>query len=152
MLSIQAVKPSGGDILTLYAICGLLLLPFFRLPSAALVLLGAFLIALPEFISFGFRVPSGQTAITLIEQVRQIYGKQDYPAILRFCWRESWSLIIPLLIMVFPRTAGLMCWGMASWRSGFLKAPERHRRTLTVGLVVGGIVGGAITASEVWTE
>ncbi len=142
----------NGDILTLYAVCGLLLLPLVSLPSAVLLLIGTVLIALPELVSFGLRLPSSPEAENLVVQARQVYAHQGYAAILRFRWHESWSLIVPLLIMVLPRTTGLMCWGMAAWRSGILRAPERHRRKLIVALLIGATVGAAITASNVDTE
>ena len=140
----------NGDILTLYAICGLLLLPLTGLPSPILFLIGATLIALPEFISFGSRLPSGPAAMAVIAQTRQVYGSQGFLAILKFRWHESWSLIVPLLIMVLPRTTGLMYWGVAAWRSGILRAPERHRGKLAVALVIGAAVGAAITANGAW--
>jgi uncharacterized protein len=142
----------NGDILTLYAICGLLLLPLGGLPSPILFLIGAALIALPEFISFGSRLPSGPAAMAVIAQTRQVYGNQGFLAILRFRWHESWSLIVPLLIMVLPRTTGLMYWGVAAWRSGILRAPERHRGKLAAALAIGAAIGGAITANDVWAK
>jgi uncharacterized protein len=140
----------NGDILTLYAICGLLLLPLTGLPSPILFLIGAALIAVPEFVSFGSSLPSGPVAMAVIAQTRQVYGDQGFVAILKFRWHESWSLIVPLLIMVLPRTTGLMYWGVAAWRSGILRAPEQHRGKLAGALVIGAAVGGAITANGVW--
>jgi uncharacterized protein len=140
----------NGDILTLYAICGLLLLPLIGLRSPVLLLLGAALIVLPEFVSFGSRLPSGPAAMAVIAQTRQVYGNQGFLAILKFRWHESWSLIVPLLIMVLSRTTGLMYCGVAAWRSGILRAPERHRGKLVAGLAVGAAIGGAITANDVW--
>jgi uncharacterized protein len=40
--------------------------------------------------------------------------------------------------------------GVAAWRSGILRAPERHRGKLVAGLAVGAAIGGAITANDVW--
>ena len=134
----------NGDILALYAICGLLLLPLAALPSPLLLLIGAALIALPEFLSFGSRLPSGPAAAALIAQTRQVYGDQGFLAILKFRWHESWSLIVPLLTMVLSRTTGLMYWGVAAWRSDLLRAPERHRAKLAAGLAIGAAIGGAM--------
>jgi uncharacterized protein len=140
----------NGDILTLYAVCGLLLVPLVGLPSPVLLLIGAALIVIPEFVSFGSRLPSGPAAAALIAQTRQVYGNQGFIAILKFRWHESWLLIVPVVIMVLPRTTGLMCWGVAAWRSGIVRGPERHRRKLAVALVIGAAIGGAITANDVW--
>src|ERR1039458_8648167 len=60
----------NGDILTLYAICGLLLLPVLNLPSPILFLIGAALIAFPEFVWFGGSLPSGPAAMAHIAQAR----------------------------------------------------------------------------------
>ena len=108
------------------------------------------LIALPEFISFGLRLPSGPAAVAVIAQTRQVYGDQGFLSILKFRWHESWSLIVPLLIMVLPRTTGLMYWGVAAWRSGILRAPERHPGKLAAALAIGAAIGGAITVNDVW--
>jgi uncharacterized protein len=139
----------NGDILTLYAICGLSLVPFVALPWQALTLIGAALVALPEFVSFGLTLPSGAAAIADIAQARQVYGTGGFLPILKFRWYEAWSLIVPLLISVLSRTAGLMYWGMAAWRSGLLRAPERHRRKLVMALVLGMAVGAPVTINEI---
>ena len=141
----------NGDILTLYAICGLLLLPVLNLPSPILFLIGAALIAFPEFVSFGGSLPSGPAAMAHIAQARQVYGNEGFLPILKFRWHESWSLIVPLLIMVLPRTTGLMYWGAAAWRSGTLRTPQKHRGKLLAALTIGALLGGAITANDVWT-
>src|SRR5260370_10752945 len=116
----------NGDILTLYALCAFLLLPLAGLHSPGLFLIGAALIALPEFVSFGLRLPSGPAATARIPQTREVYGNQGFPAILKFRWHESWSIIVPLLIMVLPRTTGLMYWGVAAAPSGIVRGPGRH--------------------------
>lgn len=135
----------NGDILTLYSVCGLLLPLFLGLPWRILLVIGATLIVLPEFVSFAPSLPSRTAAAAYIEQARQIYGNQGYLAILKFRWRETWSLIVPLLIMVLPRTAGLMFLGAAAWRSGVLQAPERHRAKLMVTVAIGVTLGGVLT-------
>jgi uncharacterized protein len=140
----------NGDILTLYAICGLLILPLIGLPSPILLVTGGALILLPEFVSFGASLHYGPAAIADIAQARQVYGNQGFLAILRFRWHETWSLIVPLLISVLPRTAGLMCWGAAAWRSGVLRTPEGHRGKLAAALTIGAVTGGAITANDIW--
>jgi len=140
----------NGDILTLYAICGLLLLPLAGLPWPSLVLIGAACIALPEFAWFGIQFPSGSDATSLIARTREVYGNEGYLAILRFRWQETWSFIVPILISVLPRTVGLMYWGAAAWRSGILLSPERHRGKLAMCLLAGATVGGMLTANDTW--
>ena len=140
----------NGDILTLYAVCGLLLVPSLGLPWPTLFVIGAAAIALPEVVWFGLPLPSGDAATAQIAQARQVYGNAGFLAILDFRWHESRSLIAPLLIAILPRTTGLMYWGMAAWRSGILREPERHRAKLIVALALGGLVGATVTVNEVW--
>src|SRR5947209_9721264 len=55
---IHLVFISNVDILTLYAICGLLLIPLLRLPAAALALIGVALIYLPWDLYRGAGLPA----------------------------------------------------------------------------------------------
>ena len=139
----------NGDILTLYAVCGLLLLPLLGTTWTQLLGIGAGLIVLPEFVSFGLHLPSGTVAAAAIAQARQVYGNEGFFPILRFRWHESWSLIVPLLLSVLLRTAGLMCWGMAAWRGGILSEPNAHRGKLGLALAIGASMGGAITVNGI---
>jgi uncharacterized protein len=142
----------NGDILTLYSICGLLLLPLVGVPWPILLLIGAAFIALPEFAWFGIQLPSGIAATSIIAQTREVYGNGGYFAILKFRCLETWSLIIPILIAVLPRTVGLMYCGVAAWRSGILISPQRHRGKLAVCLLITAALGGTITANDVWAS
>ena len=141
-----------GDILTLYAISGLLLLPCLDLPWLALLAIGFIAIVLPEFISFGLPLPSENAAAVQIAQARQIYARGGYFDILRFRWHECWSLILPLLLAILPRTIGLMYWGMAVWRSGILRKAEQHRGLLAATLALAGGVGAVLTVNELWAK
>ena len=140
----------NGDILALYGVCGLLLLPSLRLPWPALFVIGAAAMALPEFVTFPLAIPTGDAATAHIAKAREIYGHGGFMAILSFRCYEAWTLILPLLIAILPRTVGFMYWGMAAWRSGILREPERHRGKLIAALVfgtAGGVVGGVAYAS-----
>lgn len=132
----------NGDILALYAVCGMLLLPFLGLSWPALFALGAVAILAPEFVSLGPQLPSGDAAVFWIAQARQIYRNSGFIDILRFRWRELWAVIMPLLIAVQPRTTGLMLWGMAVWRSGVLRHPQAHRPKLAVACAAGFALWG----------
>lgn len=142
----------NGDILALYAICGILLLPSLGLRWPGLFIIGVAWIALPKVVPFGLPVPSGGAAADHIAQAREVYGNTGFISILKFRWHESWTLIVPLLIAVLPRTAGLMYCGMAAWRSGILRRPERHRGKLFATLALGGVAGGTVTVNEVWAR
>jgi len=142
----------NGDILALYAVCGLLLLPFLGLPWPVLLVIGAVVIAVPEVIPLGLPLPSGEQASAHIAQARQAYGSAEPITILAFRWHESWSLILPLLVGILPRTTGLMIWGVAAWRSGILREPDRHRSHLTTAFAGAGVVGALATADAVWAR
>jgi uncharacterized protein len=48
-------------------------------------------------------------------------------------------------LAVLPRTAGLLYWGVAAWRSGIFREPERHKRALVSTLVIAGAAGAIFT-------
>ena len=60
----------NGDILALYAFCGLVLLPLAGMPWQILVLIGTAFVALPEFAWFGIPMPSGLAAVSEIARTR----------------------------------------------------------------------------------
>jgi uncharacterized protein len=136
----------NGDILALYAICGILLLAGLNLPWRALVLIGSAAIILPEVAPLGLPFPSEQEANQLIGQAREVYSNGGFLSILRFRWYESWALIVPLLLAILPRVVGLMYLGMAAWRSGVLREPEKHRGALWMFLASGLALGSAFMA------
>lgn len=140
----------NGDILALYAVCGFLLLPALSLPWPVVFAIGTAAILVPEFVAFGLPLPSGQGAASLIAQAREAYGHGSYLTIARFRWHETGSLIVPLLIAILPRTVGLMYWGMAAWRSGILRQPEKHKGKLLMSLAVGISFGVTATANHSW--
>ena len=118
----------NGDILTEYAIAGLLALPFLYVPTlvvavACAVLFGVYLAMplLPQIVSlpdFGWMVQHVQLA-------QQVYGSGTFQEILRFRIQEV-PAIVPLLVMVFPRTLGLFLVGILFSRIGLVqKAKER---------------------------
>src|SRR5579871_6443230 len=132
----------NGDILCLYAVCGLLLAPSLRLSPRALAILGFAAILLPSFVSINFHFPSGEGMRAQAEAANRVYAHGDFLEILRFRSHEAVRFILPLLWSTLPRTVGLMWWGVAAWRSGLLRQPEHHRRLLAMLLVAGIALGG----------
>ncbi|MEJ7608736.1 MAG: hypothetical protein WKF37_21310 [Bryobacteraceae bacterium] len=110
----------NGDILALYAICGLLLLPVLRLPRRALFVLGALAIALPEIVPLRLALPAGEAAAVQIAQAREIYGGSDFLRILNFASRDMVADCAAAL-GILPRTVGLMC---GAWRWEERRAAE----------------------------
>jgi len=139
----------NGDILTLYAVCGLLLVPLIRLPGWALLIAGAVALGLPSLVPLGIPWPSAEFLRANVTEAMRVYGGGGYWKILAFRWRETGPFIVPLLLSVLPRTLGLMLWGVAAWRYGVLRQPERHRTLLFAILAGGGAIGGTVTAVQV---
>jgi uncharacterized membrane protein YeiB/serine/threonine protein kinase len=139
--SMHMLLLANSDILMLYAVCGVLVAPAMRLPWPALVAVGAAVIQLPEVGAVLIRLPSGEAAAEMIKEARLVYGQGNWLAIAQFRLHETWLLVLPLILNILPRTTALMLWGMAAWRSGILKEPERHRKTLIASLVLGTITG-----------
>ena len=140
----------NGDILTLYAVCGLLMLPLRRLPAAALAAAGAAAFALPYVIPWGLGWPTEDTLRGLAEEASRVYTTGGVGDVLGFHWRETQLLILPLLVSVLPRTWGLMAIGAAAWKAGVFRDPGGHRQLLWGVALVGGGVGGAATLLSVY--
>ena len=132
----------NGDILVLYAVCGLLMVGTLRLPARTLAILGLAAILLPDFVPFGIGSAGPEVWRAQVASAQRVYGQGGYREILAFRWTETWNLILPLLWSILPRTLGLMLWGAAAWRGGLLRHPERCRRLLWGVLAVGAVVGG----------
>jgi uncharacterized protein len=143
----------NGDILTLYALCGLLLIPFAERPASRLLALGLATIALSPYLPFfDSFFPTGAAMRAHAAVATRIYAEGSLTEIMTLRWMEARSFIAPLLISSLPRTFGLMLIGIAAWRSGILKRPEQHRALLRVIFVVGGIIGAVTSALLVRSE
>jgi uncharacterized protein len=142
----------NGDILTLYAVCGLLITPFLRLPAALLMILGVAAIVLPINLPYSGLRHTGDALRAHAALATQIYSGGSPGEIVALRWREALQLIIPLLISILPRTFGLMLLGVAAWRTGVVREPGRHRRLLWAILIVAGAVGSVATFLEVFSK
>jgi uncharacterized protein len=141
----------NGDILTLYAICALLLIPVLRLQTPALALLGAIALALPDIVPLGIPFPSQAVLRADASEAIRAYAAGGLTEILKFRWRETGSLILPLLLGCLPRTIGLMLCGIAAWRLGILREPEKHRALLWGIFIGAGALGATTTALHVYS-
>jgi uncharacterized protein len=139
----------NGDILALYAVCGLLLVPLIRLPAGLLAALGVAAVAANSLLPLGPLFPSAMALRDHAERATRVYAEGGFGEILVFRCREAWRFILPLLIGSLPRTFGLMLLGAAAWRAGVLREPARHRVLLWAVALVGGSVGGTATALQV---
>lgn len=118
----------NGDILTEYALAGLIVLPFLFGPRwlvavAALGFLGLYL-AMQAFPPPGLWPGTAALAQDVVEAHR-IYPTGGFLDVLAFRLREL-PLIVPLHAYIFPRTIGLFLVGALAWRASILRNPSRR--------------------------
>ena len=118
----------NGDILTEYALAGLIVLPFlfgprWLLAVAALAFLGLYL-AMQVFPPPGLWPGTAAIAQDVMDANR-IYATGGFLDVLAFRLREI-PLFAPLHAFIFPRTIGLFLLGAFAWRTGILRNPSRR--------------------------
>ncbi|MEH2519774.1 uncharacterized protein V1279_005347 [Bradyrhizobium sp. AZCC 1610] len=136
----------NGDILTEYALAGLIVLPFLFGPRwllavaalAFLVLYLAMQAAPPDGL-----FPSTATITQHVADANRIYATGGFLDVLAFRLREI-PLIVPLHVFVFPRTIGLFLFGAFAWRTGIPQS--RPRRLLSIGAPCIGLGAALILA------
>jgi uncharacterized protein len=142
----------NGDILVLYAVCGLLIVPFLRLPASMLAVLGAAVIGLPYVVDLPIPFPSDAAFQAQAVAATHVYGSGSFMEILTFRYRETRLFIGPLLLAFIPQTAGLMLWGIAAWRSGVLREPQRHQPLLWTVFAGALAIGATATSLQVFSD
>lgn len=137
----------NGDILAEYALAGFIALPFllgpsWLLASGAALFLGLYLIMplLPPVVSW----PSATWMADHIVAAKHAYGTGGFSEVLAFRIREVPS-ILPLHVLVFPRTIALILLGACTWQSGVLRCAAAHRRLLFAVAGVGLLIGAVLT-------
>jgi uncharacterized protein len=141
----------NGDILTLYALCGLVLIPLLRLPEYVLFVLGLGLIVWPNMAPFPAAFPTTATLKALAAGALHAYGKGTWPEIFAYRMRETRLLIVPLLMLSLPRTLGLMLWGIGTWRKGWMENNPRWWRWAAILGATLGIAGQRLGIGEAET-
>jgi uncharacterized protein len=132
----------NGDILTEYALAGLIVLPFlfgprWLLAAGAATFLGLYL-AMQVWSPPGL-FPSLASLQRDVQEANDVYATGGFGEVLAFRLREI-PLILPLHVYVFPRTMGLFLLGALAWRSGVLRKPNQ---ALLFAMAVGCIGLGA---------
>jgi uncharacterized protein len=115
----------NGDILTEYALAGLIVLPFLFGPHRllAFVALGFLGLYLAMQASPPAGLFPGMAALAQdVADARRVYPTGGFLDVLAFRLREI-PLIAPLHAFIFPRTIGLFLLGAFAWRTGILKTP-----------------------------
>jgi uncharacterized protein len=136
----------NGDILTEYALAGLLVLPFLYAPRWLLA--GTVLVLLAVFASSHFsRLLPIHDATSLAHHVleaRRVYATGSFAEILSFRIHEI-AAIAPLHVWVFPRTLALFLLGILVWRMEIVQRASENRWALfgvaIVALILTMLVG-----------
>ncbi|MBN9661018.1 MAG: DUF418 domain-containing protein [Acidobacteria bacterium] len=139
----------NGDILALYGVCGLLIVPLLRLPAHTLAALGLIAIGAQYLVSLPVPFPDNAALLALSSGAVHAYRSGGWQELLAFRWHETQLLILPLLLLSMPRTFGLMLWGVAAWRLGLF---ENNRRLLRWILFLGlaaGITAAILRSGQV---
>jgi uncharacterized protein len=144
------VLVSNVDILTLYAVCGFVLILFLRLPTAVLAIAGLAAIYLPSVLPLGPVLPPQSVLRSFAATATQEYAHGSFVSILLFRWTETRELMAPLVESVAQRSLGLMMLGAALWRAGVVRDPARFRRPLWTICLLAGLVGTVNTSAEIW--
>jgi uncharacterized protein len=138
----------SGDILTLYALCGLILIPLIFMDSLALITFLIVFMCIRLFVP-SLSIPTGVSSQQLIESSLRSYGSGGFIDAIAFRWFEFKHLILPLLLSVWPRTLAVMILGFLAWKHGWF-ARVRETRFGRNFAIVSLTMGVACTAGEVF--
>jgi uncharacterized protein len=134
----------NGDILTEYALIGLLALPFLYASNRTLVAACAVGLlvyaAMPSWLPESFLGPDEVGLRQYVQVASSVYANGTWSEVVRFNIAEI-PRIVPLHVLVAPRTFALFLLGVFVWRTSLLRNPERHCRVL-VGIALFGLVLG----------
>jgi len=134
----------NGDILTEYALVGLIALPFLYASNRILIVACAMAlliyVAMPFWLPDSFLGPDEAGLRQYVRLATSVYASGTWSEIVRFNIAEI-PRIVPLHVLVVPRTFALFLLGVFTWRTGLLRNPERHRRLL-IGVAIFGLVLG----------
>jgi uncharacterized protein len=131
----------NGDILTLYALLGLVAAPLVGWPPWLLVALAAALCAVYVFVPFPTSFATVEEMQRHVRDAHLAYGGGGFSEVLAFRVRE----IRPFSALLFwsaPRTLALFLLGACAWRAGLFRRPREHRRLL-VTVAAGGVGVGS---------
>jgi uncharacterized protein len=141
----------NGDILTEYALAGLIALPLLMLEQSALLFAALALLAIytvgPTLL-YSIPWPDAPTLQQHVDAASQAYSSGSVADVWRFSFHEL-RLIVLLHLFVFPRTLALFLFGAFLWRTGVLKRLGDFRLRFMVAAIVGIAAGaGLMTLDE----
>jgi uncharacterized protein len=137
----------NGDILVEYAVAGFVVLPLLfgprwlaRAAAAAALVVYLAMPLLPLPVPF----PTQAWIHTHIADAARIYGSGGFAEVLAFRIAEI-PAIVPLHVLIFPRTVALFLLGALVWRAGLLRNGALRTRRLYAVAVAGICCGAALT-------
>src|SRR5438045_6323192 len=117
-----------------------------------LAVLGVAAIALRSVVDLPIPFPAADAMQAQAVAATHVYGSGSFMDILAFRFRETGQFIVPLLLGILPQTAGLMLCGIAAWRSGVLREPQRYKRLLGTIFVGALAIGATATSLQVFSD
>ena len=129
----------NGDILTEYAVAGLVALPLLLMRSSALWVTALSLLALyaaGPILLYTVPLPDFATMRQQLERANQVFPTGSLAEIWRFSLGQL-RFIFPFHIFVFPRTLALFLIGALLWRSGMLERLADFKYRMLAAAVVG---------------
>ena len=137
-----------GDVLVLYAVCGIVALMFSRASATFLVCVAVLLLCIHviPFTDFANAPPDEAYLRELVENHSGWIADATYLELIGYRLEMlPWFTLRDHMFAVLP-TCGVMLLGMAAWRSGVLRNPGSHSRLLWSLIVGGALIGFAATA------
>jgi uncharacterized protein len=140
----------NGDILTEYAVVGLLALPFLHLRPRDLVT-AAFMFLLIFIVQssmpWSMQWPSTGMLKQHVAFADTIYSTGSYADIVQFGYREL-LFLLPLHLYVLPRTMALFLFGMFFWRVGIFNHQVQFKHSIRIAAAVGVMGATTILATD----
>ena len=140
----------NGDILTEYAIAGMLVLPFLIAPTwtiaAGATCFLAIYVSMP-MMSLPIPWPDTETLQRHVAAANIAYGTGNALDVWRFSIDEL-RLMLPLHLWIFPRTIALFLLGILAWRTGLMQRQEQYLRLFWIAGGVGIVAGVVIAAAS----
>jgi len=133
----------NGDILTEYALAGLLVLPFIDAAPRALLRWAIALYALylvAPLLPFMPAWPEEAQLRAEVADALRIYGTGTWGEIRRYSLHE-WRVFSPVYLSLFTVTPSLFLFGIVTWRAGVLRNAAAHRDALAW-VAKSGLFGG----------
>jgi uncharacterized protein len=136
----------NGDILTLYALCGLVVAPLLRLPTRGLLGLSIVFFALQiSPVPYPPPFATGAALREHVEAASHVYRYGSLEQALKFRIEEVRPMGV-LLFSIVPRTLGLFLLGACVWRWNLLRGDRRVLAAIAIVGIALGAYGTIIAA------